>query len=467
MQYYPVFLDLRGRDCLVVGGGIVACRKAAALQKAGARIHVVAPEITGELQGIAVATAGSYHLRPFELPDLDHKMLVIAATSQRKVNEEIFRGATERNILANVVDNADICNFITASIVDRSPLLIAVSSSGVAPVLARLVRSRIETIFPSTFGRLAAFMGKYRRRVKSSFPREPERRRFWESILAGPVAEKVLAGADEEAGAMLEARLATPEAPFAGEVCLVGAGPGDPDLLTFKAQRLLQSADIIFYDRLVNPVIVGLARNDAEKVYVGKEQSNHPVPQEEINELLIRHAKQGKRVVRLKGGDPFIFGRGAEEIEGLAALGIPFQVVPGITAASGCASYSGIPLTHRDYAQSVRFVTGHLKNDSCNLNWAELVDADQTVVFYMGLHTLEPICRGLLEHGRSPSTPIALVEKGTLPGQRVHVGTLATVPDLVRDRGIQSPALIIVGEVVALHQQLAWFFTGRDGRDVD
>lgn len=457
MQYLPIFFDIRDKDCLVVGGGVVAYRKANLLYKAGAHLHIVAPEIADNLQQLAKLSAGRYYQRNYVAEDLDKKILVIAATDQREINQQVSIDAKEKGIPINVVDEPELCSFIMGSIVDRSPLMIAVSSSGTSPVLARLLRSRIETMIPSTYGRLAAFVGAYRAKVKIAIKDDRHRRQFWEHVLQGPIAEKVLVGKDTEADQLFEQHLINREEQFFGEVCLVGAGPGDPDLLTFKALRLLQSADVVFYDRLVNQTIVDLARIDAEKIYVGKARSNHVVPQEEINQLLIKYAMQGKRVVRLKGGDPFIFGRGGEEIEGLSKLNIPFQVVPGITAASGCSTYSGIPLTHRDYAQSVRFVTGHLKNNACNLNWTELIDSDQTVVFYMGLNTLDHICQSLIEHGRSEATPIALVEKGTMIDQRVHIGTLKTMPAIVKESDIHAPTLIIVGEVVNLHKSLQWF----------
>lgn len=456
MQYLPLFFDIKNKHCLVVGGGAVAYRKASLLQKAGAVVHVVAPEILDDLKWLAEKSGGTAMLREYQEQDQADRALIVAATNNRGLNRQVSEQAQLQQKPVNVVDDPELCSFILGSIIDRSPLMIAVSSSGSSPVLARFLRSRIESMIPAAFGHLASFVGGFREIVKQKLPVEAERRRFWESILEGPVAEKVLAGKPEEAKQLFEKSLLQREG-VKGEVCLVGAGPGDPDLLTFKALRLLQSADIILYDRLVSAPILELSRRDAEKLYVGKARSDHAVPQEEINALLVKYAERGLRVVRLKGGDPFIFGRGGEEIEGLAERGIPFQVVPGITAAAGCASYSGIPLTHRDYAQSVRFVTGHLKNDSCDLNFKELVDSDQTVVFYMGLKGLEKICQGLMAHGREEDTPIALIQKGTTVEQKVLTGTLATMSAIVAKEQVKAPTLIIVGEVVELHKTLSWF----------
>ncbi|HEY9033994.1 MAG TPA: siroheme synthase CysG [Pseudomonadales bacterium] len=464
MQYLPLFFDLHKRPCLVVGGGVVALRKAGLLHRAGAQLHVVAPDVNDALATLAHDSGGQVQRRVFRPGDEQGMALVIAATDDRVLNAQVSGLCQQQRIPVNVVDDPALCSVILGSIVDRSPLMIAISSAGTSPVLARILRSRIESLIPAGFGRLATFLGSLRERVKQALPDERQRRRFWEAVVQGPVAENVLAGREAEAQRLLEQQLAG-HGDRQGEVCLVGAGPGDPDLLTFKALRLLQSADVVLYDRLVSPAIVDLARRDAEKIYVGKARSDHVMAQDDINQLLIRYASQGKRVVRLKGGDPFIFGRGGEEIAGLAALGIPFQVVPGITAASGCAAYAGIPLTHRDYAQSVRFVTGHLKNNSCELPWHELVHNDQTVVFYMGLHGLADICRQLIAHGRSADTPVALVQKGTTPEQKVYSGTLASLPAQVARENVQAPTLIIVGEVVQLHRELGWFQPGGGQHD--
>jgi uroporphyrin-III C-methyltransferase/precorrin-2 dehydrogenase/sirohydrochlorin ferrochelatase len=362
-----------------------------------------------------------------------------------------------QRIPVNVVDQPALCSFILPSIIERPPLIIAVSSGGTSPVLARLLRARLESLIPAGYGRLAALAGAFRDRVKARF-RPLERRRFWERVLQGPIAELVFSGRDNDARkAMEEALDDTRLALGGGEVSLVGAGPGDPDLLTFRALRLMQRADVVVYDRLVSRPILELVRLEAERIYAGKERAKHALLQEDINHLLVRLAREGKRVVRLKGGDPFIFGRGGEEIETLAAEGIPFQVVPGITAAAGCASYAGIPLTHRDYSQSVVFVTGHLQDGSMNLNWPALAQPRQTIVCYMGLLGVDVLCRELAAHGLPAATPAALIQQGTTPQQRVLTGTLATLPDIVRQSDVRAPTLIIVGEVVKLRKRLKWF----------
>jgi uroporphyrin-III C-methyltransferase/precorrin-2 dehydrogenase/sirohydrochlorin ferrochelatase len=356
----------------------------------------------------------------------------------------------------NVVDNPALCTFIMPAILDRSPLLVAISSGGASPVLARILRGKLEATIPQGYGRLAAFAGRFRNTVKASIADPAKRRAFWEDVLEGAIAEKVLAGDEAAAEAMLHGLLLGGTQPT-GEVYLVGAGPGDPDLLTLRALRLMQKADVVLYDNLVSESIVAMTRRDATRIFVGKQRAAHTMPQEEINELLVRFAREGKRVLRLKGGDPFIFGRGGEEIETLAGHGIPFQVVPGITAASGVAAYAGIPLTHRDHAQSCTFVTGHLKDGSMNLDWDALARPNQTVVVYMGLHGLEMLCAKLIEHGLPDSTPAAIVQQATTQNQRVVTGTLATLPGLAQEEKLQPPTLIIVGGVVALREKLAWF----------
>jgi uroporphyrin-III C-methyltransferase/precorrin-2 dehydrogenase/sirohydrochlorin ferrochelatase len=388
--------------------------------------------------------------------------VVISATNNRTVNETVAQAATAQNIPVNVVDNPDLCSFIFPAIVDRSPLLVAVSSGGVSPVLARLLRSKVESTIPAAFGLLAQFAEDFRTLVKERL-KEPNRRRvFWEDALQGHIAELVFSGRREQAVTELQAKLDTAEqTQNRGEVYLIGAGPGDPDLLTFRALRLMQQADVIVYDRLVSPEILEMARRDAEKIYVGKQRSNHSLRQESINELLANLALSGKRVARLKGGDPFIFGRGGEEIDTLMQQGIQFQVVPGITAAAGCASYAGIPLTHRDHAQSCTFVTGHLKDGNINLNWSQLASPNQTVVIYMGLVGLETICLSLIDHGCPADQPIALIQQGTTRHQRVITGTLSDMPKRVENADIKPPTLIIVGTVVRLRKQLEWFQLDR------
>lgn len=457
MDFLPLFHNLQGRHVLVVGGGEIALRKARLLADAGACLRVVAPEIDSQLVSLVEQSQGLVHRRGYASGDLEGAVLVIAATDDEPLNAQISRDAQARGVPVNVVDAPALCSVIFPAIVDRSPLIVAVSSAGDAPVLARLIRAKIETWIPSAYGQLAGLAKRFRQQVKQLFPDVQQRRVFWEDVFQGPIAERVLSGQPAEAERMLAERVACGAPKPLGEVYLVGAGPGDPDLLTFRALRLMQQADVVLYDRLVAEPIIEMCRRDAERIYVGKRRADHAVPQEQINRLLIDLAKQGKRVLRLKGGDPFIFGRGGEEIGELAAHGIPFQVVPGITAASGCAAYAGIPLTHRDHAQSVRFVTGHLKDGSSDLPWADLTSPGQTLVFYMGLVGLPIICEQLVRHGRSADTPAALVQQGTTRNQRVLTGTLGNLPQLVAEHEVHAPTLVIVGEVVKLRDQLAWF----------
>ena len=467
MEYLPIYLQLRGASVLLVGGGAVGTRKARLSLKAGAVLTVVAPEITEELSTLLERSGATWLQAAYDIDSgssgegglvhlFAHLALVVAATPDRNINEHISTDAKAHGIPVNVVDSPDLCTFIFPSIVDRSPLLIAISSSGHSPVLARLIRRKIEALVPAAYGRLAEFAGRMRRVVKDKIPEQTPRRLFWEKTIEGTIGELVLAGREQQAEQNLQQALQQQQTPC-GEVYLIGAGPGDPDLMTFKAVRLLQSADVVLYDRLVSSPIVDLARRDAERIYVGKAKADHAVPQKEINQLLVDLAQQGKRVVRLKGGDPFIFGRGGEEIELLAENNIPFQVVPGITAASGAACYAGIPLTHRDHAQSVRFVTGHLKDGSVDHNWSQFQNTAETLVFYMGLSGLPIICEQLQAHGRPPDTPIAMVERGTLVEQRVLTGTLETMVEIVTREKPKAPTLIIVGDVVSLHSKLAWF----------
>ncbi|MDH1629323.1 siroheme synthase CysG [Pseudomonas mosselii] len=462
MDYLPLFHKLQGGRVLVVGGGEIALRKARLLADAGAALRVVAPEVDGQLAALAREGGGEVLVRGYQASDLEGCRLVIAATDDSALNAQVSAEAQARSLPVNVVDAPALCTVIFPAIVDRSPLVVAVSSGGDAPVLARLIRAKLEAWIPSAYGELAGLAARFRHKVKALYPDVNQRRGFWESVFQGPVAERQLAGQGAEAERLLQAMVDGAPVQQGGEVYLVGAGPGDPDLLTFRALRLMQQADVVLYDRLVAPAIIEMCRRDAERIYVGKRRADHAVPQDKINRLLVDLARQGKRVLRLKGGDPFIFGRGGEEIEELADEGIPFQVVPGITAASGCSAYGGIPLTHRDYAQSVRFVTGHLKDGTSNLPWNDLVAPAQTLVFYMGLVGLPTICAELIRHGRAASTPAALVQQGTTRNQRVFTGTLADLPELVARHEVHAPTLVIVGEVVQLREKLAWFEGAQD-----
>ena len=456
MDIFPISLKLQQQPCLIVGGGHIAYRKAVLLAKAGAVIHVIAPEIESSLLEIVETSQGQYVQAPFS-PDLPLRnyRLVIAATNDKATNIQVFEACEVENILVNSVDDLPHCRFMVPAIIDRSPLVVSIATNGASPVLSRQIRTQLEATIPHGMGKLAEFSGKWRAAVKAKIENPDERRIFWEDLYASPLKEQVFNDNIAEADRLIEQALIEWKTPK-GEVYLVGAGPGDPELLTLKALRLMQQADVVIYDRLVSPPILDLCRRDATKIYVGKARSNHSVPQDGINALLVEYAAQGKRVCRLKGGDPFIFGRGGEEIQELFAAGVAFQVVPGITAASGCSAYAGIPLTHRDYAQSVRFLTGHLKEGSPELPWSELVYENQTLVLYMGLVGLERICAQLIAHGQRPNMPVALISKGTTPDQKVVVGTLADIASKVTEHQIQAPTLTIIGEVVKLREQLQW-----------
>ncbi|WP_262964604.1 siroheme synthase CysG [Methylobacter psychrophilus] len=459
MDYLPLFLKLHDQPCLIIGAGGIAARKIDVLASAGAIITVVALDFCKPIREMQTKYKLTFLKKTFEPSDVNGFKLVVSATNDTQINISVAQVAIAKGILVNVVDNPALCNFIFPAIVDRSPIIAAISSGGGSPVLARLLRQRLESIIPHQYGKLAQLAENFRQEVKNVIQQTTQRRIFWEDVLEGKIAELVFAGKQQQAKSELRQAIAdiSRKSAIVGEVYLVGSGPGDPDLLTFRALRLMQKADVIVYDRLVSPAILDLARRESTKIYVGKQKGNHSFPQDSINNLLVDLAKQGKRVARLKGGDPFIFGRGGEEIVTLMENGINFQVVPGITAASGCASYAGIPLTHRDYAQSVTFVAGHMKDDTIDLNWKQLAAANQTLVIYMGLHGLLKICVNLILHGADKDLPIALIERGTMAQQRVFTGTLTTLPEIIKPLTIQAPTLIIVGNVVNLRAQLKWF----------
>ena len=482
MNTFPLFFKLEDRKVLIVGGGDVALRKADLLSRAGAAITILAPSISHELQTLLSHTKykAKHELiyENYNKAYMTGARVIIAATDDETLNHQIHADASELNIPVNVVDTPHLCDFIFPAIVDRNPIVIGISSNGKAPVLARLLRARLETLIPQGYGKLAKLAGEFRGEVKAKIPTLTGRRQFWERAFEGEVSQLMFAGNENEAAAQLQADLDHTAAVIAssgkntldnafsesqsvkntmGEVYIVGAGPGDPELLTFKALRLMQQADIVYYDALVSPQVLDLCRRDADKVFVGKKRSNHAVAQLGINELLVNSAKEGRRVVRLKGGDPFIFGRGGEEIESLRAHGVPYQVVPGITAANAAASYAGIPLTHRDHSQSVRFVTGFLKAGAPNSNFKSFLNTDETVVFYMGLHSLPRLTTGLIDAGRSSDTPIAIVSNASMPNQQVLTGTLADIVELQEKNQLPTPALLIMGDVVSLHHDLAWY----------
>ena len=460
MQALPIFMNITNRLCVVIGGGEVAARKVTTLLKAHAAITLYSPELCHELQDLANTGKINYINANFEASQLAGACMVIAATNDEAVNTEVSIAAKVQNIPVNVVDAPNLCTFTMASIVERSPIVIAISSEGNAPVLARYIRTKIETMLPTGYGRIAHIAGEFRDKVKAKFATTQERRIFWEGVLQGPIVERILSGQESAARVALDEILSEEiDAKNHGEVYLVGGGPGDPDLLTFRALRLMQQCDVCVYDKLVSPEVMELVRRDAELIYVGKSRDQHTLPQEEINELLARLALQGKRVLRLKGGDPFIFGRGGEEIETLMEHGVPFQVVPGITAANGVSSYAGIPLTHRDYAQACLFITGHLKDGTLDLDWVAMSRPRQTVVVYMGLVGLAEICQQLIAHGVSPDMPAAVIQQGTTQRQRVVAATLKDLAEKVGAAEMKPPCLTIIGEVVQLREKLNWFKT--------
>lgn len=454
MDYLPIFTKLDNRPCLVVGGGDIALRKVHLLLKAGSEVTVCAPELHAKLLEKEQRQQITVIRELFSAEMLKNQWLVIAATNDRAVNQHVVDAANKLQLLVNVVDDPHQSSFIMPSIVDRSPIVVAISSGGKAPVLARLIRERLEALLPMHLGRLAAISGEFRHRVKKAIKDVSLRRRYWEKLFTdGQLGRLLERGKTEQAVKLMESSL-TAEISV-GDVALVGTGPGDPSLLTLKALQLMQQADVVLYDRLVSSEILDLVRRDADLVSVGKHAGNHEVAQSRTNEMLIEYAQQGKKVVRLKGGDSFIFGRGGEELEELVKAKIAFQVVPGITAASGCSAYAGIPLTHRDFSQSVTFVTGHRKAGGNDLNWQALSGSNQTLVVYMGLLQSQEIEAKLLHFGRSEETPIALINKGTRADQKVVLGKLSELVQLAGT--LQGPTLIIIGEVVSLADKLAWF----------
>ena len=458
MDHLPIFINIRKKPCIVIGGGDIALRKINLLLKAKAKVDCLSPLFCKGIKNLSKNGHITLINKSFDQTDIKDYSIIIAATDDSSVNSSISAIAQVKKIPVNVVDSPELSSFIMPSIVDRSPLIIAVSSSGKAPVLSRIIRAKLETVIPSAYGILADIAGEYRQKVKDRFSTIKDRRAFWEAVFSGVIAEKVFSGRISEAKEDIQRQLDDSVEMDLGEVYLVGAGPGDPDLLTFKALRLIQQADVVLYDRLVSKGVMELVRRDSELIYVGKKGgSDKSTKQVDINDQLVELAKSGKRVCRLKGGDPFIFGRGGEEIESLSEHGIPFQVVPGITAASGCSSYAGIPLTHRDYSQSCRFVTAHLKNGTTNLPWEEFIIDQQTIVFYMALSGANYICEKLMEYGMDKDMPIAIIEKGTMPEQKVYISSLTELPDLLEKEDIQAPTLMIVGEVVKLNEKLNWY----------
>ena len=468
MDFLPIFLDIRDKKVIVDGGTTVAARRVERALQAGAKVHVFDENLSDEFNAFRDNPNLTHHARKAEAADFKGAIVAYGASEVESRDKILFDAAKAEGALANVADVSEYCDFITPSVVDRSPLVIAISSGGTAPVIARILRARIETMLPPAYGRMAGFLGKFRDQVLSGIKQTRSRRRFWETIIEGSVGDRFLSGDVEGAEAQLQQTLTdiqSGQAPSArGEVFLVGAGPGDPDLLTFRALRLMQRADVVLYDRLVGDGILDLIRRDAERIYVGKRPDHHTMIQEDISALMVRLAKEGKRVLRLKGGDPFIFGRGGEEIEMLAEHKIPFQVVPGISAASGCSTYSGIPLTHRDYAQSCIFITAHGKDGVLELDWEVLLRPNQTVAIYMGLSSLKILSEGFAEHGADPQTPAAIIDNGTRPNQRIVTGTISDLYEKATEARFKGPSIIIIGGVVNLRDKLRWFTDNQDAK---
>jgi uroporphyrin-III C-methyltransferase/precorrin-2 dehydrogenase/sirohydrochlorin ferrochelatase len=457
MRHLPVFLDLQSAPALVVGGGRVAARKLALLCSAGATVTVVAPAACPEIAGQALRGEIAWLPRAFAASDVANMRVVFAATDDESTNDAVARAARAAGMPVNVADDGERSSFILGAIVDRSPLLVAISSGGVAPMLATAVRARLEALLDHSWARLAEFAERWRRAIRDARPALPARRRLYEWLLNGPVADAIRAGRGDEAGRMLEAALAV-EAPAArGFVSLVGAGPGDPELLTLRALRALQSADVILADRLVGPEILARARREAEVVDVGKTAGGEGASQERINRLLVHHARRGRRVVRLKGGDPLVFGRGGEEAEWLVRHGVAYEIVPGITAALGCAAYAGIPLTDRRHAETLHFVTAHGTDAADGIDWRRLAGRRQTLVVYMGVAAAKRVQERLLAARLPPATPVAFVENGTLPTQRVLLTDLTGLASSVIAHGIRSPALLIIGEAASEVARLGWY----------
>ncbi len=468
MDQLPIFFNVKDRYVAVLGGGVAASRKAEMAMRAEARVKVFADRLCEDFRELKANEHFSHMPREPLVQDLEGCALLFCASEDVEQNRKVRALAETARVPSNVVDMPELCDFTMPSIVDRSPVVIAISTAGTSPILGRMIKARLETMLPAAYGQVGAFVGRYRKKVGGAIKDFRALRHFWERILEGPVVDLVLAGHDVEAvaefDAQLEAAARGAEHRQQGEVYLVGAGPGDPDLLTFKALRLMQRADVVLYDRLIGDGILNLVRRDAERIYVGKQPQEHTVPQLEISRMLLRLAQEGKRVLRLKGGDPFMFGRGGEEIELLAAAGIPFQVVPGITAASGCSAYAGIPLTHRDHAQACVFVTGHTKDGQLDLDWQTLLQPRQTVAVYMGLAHLAELTRAFIEKGASPSLPVALIDNGTRPNQQVVTGTLDTLAEKVANAGVKGPAILIIGSVVRLREKLDWYVPEEQAR---
>jgi len=469
MTPLPIFLNLKGKTVVVDGGNIVAARRVKYALKAGADVHVFDARLCDDFNELLGNAKLTHHIRPLKKSDITGATIAYGTSQDPSRNKRLYKGAKKAGALASVDGVSKYSNFITPSVVDRAPLIVAISSGGTAPIIARILRARIEALLPPAYGRMAEFMGKFRKSVRASIKGGANRRRFWENMIDGPVGDSFLSGDENQAENQLQKVLVqsadkTQHRDQHGEVFLVGAGPGDPDLLTFRALRLMQRADVVLYDRLIGDGIMDLVRRDATRIYVGKRPDHHVMFQDDISDLMVKLAREGKRVLRLKGGDPFIFGRGGEEIERLAQHNIPFQVVPGITAAAACSAYAGIPLTHRDHAQSCIFITAHGKDGVLDLDWDVLARPDQTVAVYMGLASLQLLTDGLTKHGVDPATPAAIIDNGTRPNQRIVTGSITNIRQKATEQKFKGPSIIIIGSVVELRDKLNWFTDSQDGR---
>ncbi len=460
MDFLPIFLNIKNNKILVDGGTMVAARRVQRALQAGANVSVFDPELSDEFLPLLDDDRLTHVARVPVASDYIGVKIAFGASENDGRDAALFKNAKAAGALVNVADVAKYCDFIAPSVVDRDPLIIAITSSGKTPVIARILRARIETLIPPSYGHLASFLGGFRDKIAKKINNLSSRRHFWENIIEGEVSDRFLSGDENGAHSLLNEKLDLVKngntLEKIGEVYLVGAGPGDPDLLTFRALRLMQRCDVVLYDRLVSDDILNLVRRDAERINVGKLPKNHTMQQEDISQLMIDLAKQGKRVLRLKGGDPFMFGRGGEEIQMLSANNISFQIVPAITAAMGASAYGGIPLTHRDHAQSCVFITAHGKDGALELDWKALLRPSQTVVVYMGLSNLKKLTDEFVEHGADPKLPAAIIENATRPEQRVITGNLSDLNKKAKAANIKSPSIIIIGDVVKLHSQLKW-----------
>jgi uroporphyrin-III C-methyltransferase/precorrin-2 dehydrogenase/sirohydrochlorin ferrochelatase len=456
MKRFPLFVNLDKLPVLVVGGGEIAERKINLIIKANANVEVLARKFTPNVEQIISKKKLKKIKKSLDISTLSSNYsLIIAATDNKQVNKKLFNFAKKNNILINVVDQPELCTCTFGSIVERGDLVVAISTGGSAPVFARNLREKLETLLPQSTKQLIDFSSTIREKVIRSFSQFNKRRIFWELFFDAFATKKNITKSNlTKLSNQLIKSLRNKNS---GEVFLVGAGPGDPELLTLRSLHLIQKADVCIYDNLVSKDILELVRRDAQMIYAGKLRNNHTIEQKEINKLLVAYAKKGLRVLRLKGGDPFMFGRGGEEISELMAKKIKFQVVPGITAATGVAAYAGIPLTHRDYSQSCIFITGHEKNGELNINWNNLINENQTIVIYMGLNSLPSIVQNLIDYGMRKNMPIAVVQEGTTENQKVVVSTISRVNAKILKTDIQSPVIIIIGEVVKLRKTIKWF----------